>query len=215
MQSPPNSLTRLALLIVVACGATPIDAQIPLTLDSTGVLAQAPPHFRLSGFAGYETLSNGGTLATLAGPKGVIDTVDVGFGVHQVGRDSVLFLTVRPTTEHAEGMASHQLGDFTLYFHGHRTTLNRLLPYLSSCLSEPTVEGPVLVYWGIAFELAPRVYAARFNFRTRALDTLQLVGFDLPATDNCSFLPRPLHDSHGFVFGDYRVLDTFRDARHQ
>jgi len=166
----------------------------------------------LAGFARYGTMTNEGTLAVLGAAGATIDTVEAGFGVHQVGRDSIVFQPVRGAPS-PDAESWHQLGQFTLYYQGRRSTLNQLLPYLHQCFSQPAIDGAVIYYWGLALGDTPRVYAARFSFASRSLDTLQLVGFDLPATDDCGFLPPPARDSSGFAFGEYRVSEDFRHAQ--
>jgi len=179
--------------------------------DTSPPPAGLPVGFSLADSAAYSTASNEGMRAVLRATGTLIDTVEAGFGVHQVGRDSVLYQPVRGPQDSVEGENFYDLGEYTLYYHGQRSEVTKVVPYLDRCFSRPVVDGADVYYWGLALRTTLRAYAARFNFRTHAVDTLRLAGFEIPGTDNCGFLPAPYRDSTGFRFGAYRVSRTFRD----
>lgn len=182
----------------------------PVRIDTLRAIDRVPAGYALRGFASYSSMTYDGTLALLVGSGGIIDTIDARFGVHSVGADSIVFQPVRSGSNESERW--QEATEHVLYHDGTRIPLGTLMPYLSSCFSQPSVLNGDIYYWGLSQGDNIRTYAARFDFSTRVVDTLELLDFELPATDECELLAQPTLEASGIRFGPYIVGSNFRSA---
>ena len=122
--------------------------------------------FSLRDTTEWETDVGGGKRALLYVGSVLVDTIDVEFGVHRIGRDSLVFLPV-----HEDDIDRHVVFDGTTC-----VTLNATLPYLDDYFSSPMVEGTRFHYWGLRQirEGMDGLYAMRFDFGRSRLDSLFL-----------------------------------------
>jgi hypothetical protein len=119
----------------------------------------------------YENETGAGRVGLLYLSNVFIDSVDIDFGVHLIGRDSLLFLPVI-----GDAVDDHVLYDGTTCL-----KLASKLPYLDSYFSSPNVEKNRLHYWGLRklSESAYAIYAMRFDFGRSHLDSVALDTMDL------------------------------------
>jgi hypothetical protein len=92
--------------------------------------------------------------------------VDIDFGVHAVGKDSLVFLPV----------IADDIDDHIIYDGASCVKLASTLPYLDSYFSSPSIANNDFRYWGLKklSDTAYAIYAMRFRFRQARLDSLPL-----------------------------------------
>ena len=156
-----------------------------------------------------------GKRAVLRAGATVIDTVDVLFGVHIVGRDSLVFLPVLAyevdTAEAATMPAPAASPDeHVLCTPSGRRLLGGSLPYFNSGFSSPSVIDSTVYYWGLDLEDDRgryRLHAMRYVPRDGRVDSLFLRE-ETPATDFRYFYGPPFAQDGAIVFdgGEARVL---------
>jgi hypothetical protein len=119
----------------------------------------------------YENETGGGRVGRLYLNDVFIDSVDLDFGVHRIGRDSLLFLPV----------VGDDVDDHVLYDGTTCLKIASKLPYLDSYFSSPSVENNRIHYWGLrkVSESAYAIYAMRFDFGRSHLDSVPLDTIDL------------------------------------
>jgi hypothetical protein len=119
----------------------------------------------------YDNETGGGKVGLLYLSNVFIDSVDIDFGVHRVGRDSLLFLPV----------IGDDVDDHVLYDGTTCVKLASKLPYLDSYFSSPTAETNRLYYWGLRklSESGYAIYAMRFDFGRSQVDSVLLDTMDL------------------------------------
>jgi hypothetical protein len=138
-----------------------------------------------------------------------IDTIDLTFGLAFVGRDSLVFLPVRsdsfPNTEDStEFFREDATREHLLWTPSGRRELRDWLPYFDTHWSTPSVlDSTAIYYWGIApprRQQLLRLYAIRYDFRSRRLDSLY-VGEDDIATDYRYYLGSPRVEGDVIMYG--------------
>lgn len=159
----------------------------------------------LSATAEYLGESGGGQLALLSCDGVPVDSVDLAFGVHRVGRDSLLFLPVKADPPLPGLPPTADITRHVLWAGGRREVLRDRLPWFDDFFSSPHVVGTTVYYWGLRPVDAAGgyvLYAARYDLRARRVDTLRL-GLAVLATDERFHLPPPVrHDSVVVYYGD-------------
>ena len=162
--------------------------------------------FRMRDTSDYTSMIGGGRRAVLEREGRLLDTVDLAFGVHSVGRDSLLFLPVR--TGHFEvdtegdSTGYPEITEHVLWTPVARRPLKERLPYFFPYFSSPTFADGALHYWGMR-GLSPKtgrylLYAARWRIASDAIDTLPLDSVTL-LTDARGALPEPVVSGDGHV----------------
>lgn len=148
-----------------------------------------------------------------AGPT-IIDTVDVAFGVHAIGHDSLIFLPVIAYELDSAEAATLQGApaspdEHVLCTPAGRTGLSASLPHFNAGFSSPSVIDSTLYYWGLNLRDAGgryRLYAMRVAARAGRIDSLFLRE-ETPATDFRYFYRPPFPQDGVIVFegGDART----------
>ncbi len=156
-----------------------------------------------------------GKRVVLRANGAVVDTVEVLFGVHHVGRDSLVFFPVLAYDADSAEMATMSAPpawptDHVLCTPTGRRTLSEILPHFNSGFSSPAVIDSAVYYWGMKPEGAQgsyRLYAMRYAPRHARLDSLFLRE-EAPATDFRYFYGPPFEEGGVVVFdgGDARAL---------
>lgn len=197
MTRAARRLTSLAAIaaMVAACGGS--DAPD----GDTTAAAPAGTTVALRDTMPYESMIGGGQLALLHVNGAYVDSADLAFGAHVVGRDSVVFLPVEPFTAPSAERGA-QVERHVLLHDGRRTVLPEILPFFDSYFSSPVVEGDALIWWGMKPAAGSGVYdlyAMRWDFSDARLDSLPLgrAGF---ATDARFHLPEPTVSAAGVEF---------------
>jgi hypothetical protein len=168
-----------------------------------------PAGFTLTDTATYLDETSGGELALLRREGAVVDSIDLEFGVHAVGTDSVLFVPIMRRPGPADDVRAGPDGP-VLWADGEMRSLEGLgIPYFDPSFSAPAVHDSVLYYWGWSDRGTgtSRLYAARYDFASRAVDTV-FVAVASVATDDLSYLPRPARQSGAVVFAYDSVRRT-------
>lgn len=142
----------------------------------------------------YDGPVSGGKVGRLYLGSVFIDSVDIDFGVHTVGKDSLLFLPV----------SGGDITDHSLFDGVTCVKLSTIVPYFDSYFSSPVVEGRHLHYWGIRKPAKGPypIYAMRFDFARPHLDSLPLDTTSL-ATDYQWYFSQP---SIGRISVNYKSL---------
>lgn len=163
----------------------------------------------------WATMIEEGRRAVLRAGGTVIDTVDVLFGVHVVGRDSLVFLPVLAyeidTAEAATMPAPAASPDeHVLCTPSGRRLLSSSLPHFNSGFSSPSVIDSMLYYWGLDLQDDRgryRLHAMRYVPRAGRVDSLFLRE-ETPATDFRYFYGPPFVQDGAIVFegGEARAL---------
>ena len=177
-------------------------------------LCAAGGRYRISDTSRWVTMIEEGKRAVLRAGPTIIDTVDVLFGVHPVGHDSLIFLPVvayeLDTAQRAQlnGPAAVP-AEHVLCTSSERKVLSEALPHFNSGFSSPTVIDSTLYYWGLKLlddRGRYRLYAMRFAPRTARLDSVFLRE-EMPATDFRYFYGPPFEQDGTIVFdgGDARA----------
>jgi hypothetical protein len=145
----------------------------------------------------------------------VIDTIEVHFGVHRLGQDSLVFLPVRAydadsTTRATMAAPPGWPTDHVLCTPNGRRMLSEILPHFNSGFSSPAVLDSALYYWGMRAEGTEgryRLYAMRYAPREARLDSLFLRE-EAPATDFRYYYSPPFQENGAIVFegGDARAI---------
>ena len=117
-----------------------------------------------------------------------IDTADVAFGIHLVGRDSVVYLPVN-----ADGM-------HVLYHDGVRTPMDSIVPHFDRRFAAPAVIAKAFLYWGIkTANGVDSVMATRYEFARKRLNPLPVEAKLNRADPAYRFTP-PFLDGKEIVF---------------
>ena len=163
----------------------------------------------------WATMIEEGQRVVLRADGAIIDTVEVLFGVHHVGRDSLLFFPVRAyevdSAERALMSAPPAWpGDHVLCTPAGRRMLSELVPFFDSGFSSPRVFDSAVHYWGMkpqGGEGTYRLYAMRYSPRHARLDSIFLRE-ESPATDYRYFYGPPFEEDGAIVFdgGEARAL---------
>jgi len=114
----------------------------------------------------YGNPTGGGKLGLLYLSSTFIDSVDIDFGIHRVGDDSLVFLPVR----------GEEITDHVLFDGRTRVKLAAKLPYFDSYFSSPIIVGHRMHYWGLRklSDADYQIYAMRYDFPSALLDSLAL-----------------------------------------
>jgi hypothetical protein len=166
-----------------------------------------PVGFALTDTATYLDETSEGELALLRRDGAVVDSIDLGFGVHAVGTDSVLYVPVSRRPGPEDDVRAGPDGP-VLWARGARRSIESLgIPYFDPSFSAPAVHDSVLYYWGWSDRGTgtSRLYGARYDFASRAVDTV-FVAVANVATDDPGYLPRPARQGEAIVF----VYDSVR-----
>jgi hypothetical protein len=190
-------IMRVLLAICVAA---------PSVLGAQKSLQTRAPAISIRDTARYKNEAGaGGTRGLLYIDKRFVDSVDLDFGVHVVGRDSVLFLPVRDA----------DITNHLLLVRNKRIKLTKRLPYLDDYFSSPAVDRQIIYYWGQRLMAGDqrRLYAIRYDFRRARLDSLPLDYFNA-GTDYRFYFSPPEIQGDSIVYADqcftYIVDSTFR-----
>lgn len=217
----------LVLPFVLACGqardagsATDTGAaDSPIVIEGDfarpGPPCPAGATYAIGDTSDWATMIEEGKRAVLRAGATIIDTVDVLFGVHAVGRDSLIFLPVLAyevdSTEAAAMSAPAAWPtDHVLCTPQGRRPLSDLVPHFNSGFSSPTIIDSTVYYWGMNPQNNQgryRLYAMRYSPRHARLDSLFLRE-EAPATDYRYFYGPPFEENGAIVFegGDARAI---------
>jgi hypothetical protein len=151
-----------------------------------------------------------------------IDTVFSGFGLPEVGKDSILYRKLLVYADTLRDSAtdtvmniilSGEEGGLYLYDKAAeiKTNLSAALPFYHA-FSSPSVSAGSLLYWGVA-KADPefRIYAMRYGFAARKIDSafLYLDGLE---TDNTEYFPAVERVNGAYTYpaadGSSIVLDS-------
>lgn len=155
----------------------------------------------------WATMIEEGKRAVLRAGPAIIDTVDVLFGVHPVGRDSLVFLPVlayEVDSAEAAMMSAPAAwpADHVLCTPDGRRPLSELVPHFNSGFSSPSVIDSAVHYWGMKPQNDQgryRLYAMRYAPREGRLDSLFLRE-ESPATDYRFHYGPPFAQDGAIVF---------------
>jgi hypothetical protein len=133
---------------------------------------------------------------TLLYYRGVpVDSIDAGFGLHQTGGDTLLYLRVETIRT---GLSTGTY--FTtpvLVYGGLKNEINDSLPFYIDQFSSPGVVDSCLYYWGLTME---NVYAVKITFPEFKADSIKLdIGGGI-ITDSPDYFSRPSATSDGIIF---------------
>ena len=182
------------------------------------------PPFVLRDTSEWAGMVDGGRRAVLERNGAMIDTVDLDFGVHALGGDSLLFLPVR--TEYFEVDADGDstghpaIKEHVIWTAAGRTPIKPRLPWFEPYFSSPTFADGALHYWGLRPLRAEggryMVYAGRWRVATDILDTLALDSIEL-YTESRGALAEPVVAGDGHVIYRsaglaFRVAPDLRSA---
>ena len=198
---------------------TVVGADSPVFIEADAFRANTPcpagATYALRDTTTWATEIEEGKRAVLRAGGTTIDTVDVLFGVHAVGRDSLVFLPVLAydvdsAAAATKTAASASPDEHVLCTPGGRTVLSRLLPHFNSGFSSPSVVDSTLYYWGLSLQDQHgryRLYAMRFSPRESGADSLFLRE-ETPGTDFRYFYGPPFEQGGAIVFdgGEARTL---------
>ena len=193
------------------------DSPVVITMDASQPAAPCPvgATYTVRDTLDWATMIEEGKRAVLRAGTTLIDTVDVLFGVHAVGRDSLVFLPVLAydvdSAEAAKMPAPAAFPtDHVLCTADGRRTLGEIVPHFNAGFSSPSVIDSAVHYWGMKPEGNQgryRLYAMRYAPRQRRVDSLFLRE-EAPATDYRYFYGPPVEQNGAIVFegGDARAL---------
>ena len=229
----PRSSFRTArlgafLLGVSACGEMARDragtdtvagTDSPVVIEGDFSAARTPcpagATYTLGDTLAWATQIEEGKRVVLQAGGAAIDTVEVLFGVHHVGRDSLVFFPVLAYEADSAERATMSAPpawptDHVLCTPSGRRLLSEIVPYFNSGFSSPAVIDSAVHYWGMKPEGTQgsyRLYAMRYSPRHARLDSLFLRE-EAPATDYRYFYAPPFEEDGAVVFdgGDARVL---------
>lgn len=163
----------------------------------------------------WATMIEEGKRVVLRANGTLVDTVEVLFGVHHLGQDSLVFFPVRAYDADSAEVASLSAPaawptDHVLCTPAGRRTLSEILPHFNSGFSSPVVVDSAVHYWGMKPEGTQgsyRLYAMRYVPRQARLDSLFLRE-EAPATDYRYFYGPPFKENGAIVFdgGDAKAL---------
>ena len=216
------------LLGVSACGEragdradtdTSAGPDSPIVIEGDVSAARTPcpagASYTLGDTLQWATMIEEGKRVVLRANGTLVDTVEVLFGVHHLGQDSLVFFPVRAyDADSAEAaMLSAPAAwptDHVLCTPSGRRTLGEILPHFNSGFSSPAVIDSAIYYWGMKPEGSQgsyRLYAMRSAPRQARLDSLFLRQ-EAPATDYRYFYGPPFKENGAIVFdgGDAKAL---------
>lgn len=197
--------------------ATGGDTAVVATSGVSGPMTPCPAGatYSLSDTGEWATAIEEGRRAVLRVGTTTIDTVDVAFGVHGVGRDSLVFLPVRAydvDSAEAATMSAPAASpeEHVLCTPEGRRVLSTVLPHFNAGFSSPSVIDSTLHYWGLSLQDAGgryRLYAMRYSARDGRVDSLFLRE-ETPATDFRYHYSPPFAQDGAIVFegGEARAL---------
>jgi hypothetical protein len=219
----------LTLLLGLAACAKPSDDRTEMdtrartdssAIASAGAARAGPPcpagaTYVLGDTSDWATMIEEGKRAVLRAGTTVIDTVDVLFGVHAVGRDSLVFLPVLAyEVDSAEAAMMPGPAAFpeehVLCTPSGRRVLSSSLPHFNSGFSSPSVIDSTLYYWGLNLQDDRgryRLYAMRYTARDGRVDSLFLRE-ETPVMDFRYFYGPPFEQAGAIVFegGEARAI---------
>ena len=190
--------------------------------ERVGTSCPAGLPYTVTDTSAWATMIEEGKRAVLRAGQTIIDTVDVAFGVHAIGRDSLIFLPVVAYELDSAEAASLQGAPASPDEHvvctpTGRTGLSASLPHFNAGFSSPAVIDSTLYYWGLNLRDAGgryRLYAMRALARAGGIDSLFLRE-ETPATDFRYFYRPPFPQDSVIVFegGDARAAIDRRSWR--
>jgi hypothetical protein len=121
----------------------------------------------------------------------VIDTADITFGMHVVGRDSVLYMPA----------STDSIAAVPVLFHdGTRTSIDSFVPDYDARYATPSVIANAVLYWGIhTTNGVDSVRAVRYEFGRKRLNELP-VSAKLDRTNPTYHFMTPFLDGKEIVF---------------
>jgi hypothetical protein len=187
----------------------------PLTVGGLARPCPTGVPYTVTDTSDWATMIEEGKRAVLRAGGTIIDTVDVAFGVHAVGRDSLVFLPV--VAYDLDSAQRSQVNgppaapeEHVLCTPSGRRALSAILPHFNSGFSSPAVIDSTVYYWGLRLLDANgrlRLYAMRFAPRTPRVDSVFLRE-ETPATDFRYFYGPPIEQEGAIVFegGEARAM---------
>jgi hypothetical protein len=219
MRLPTPLLWSIASVAACSSGG---DQAANAKQSEASVAAVAP--FQLRDTSEWVGMVDGGRRAVLERDGVMIDTVDLAFGVHALGRDTLLFLPVRTgyfeVGANGDSTGYPAIGEHVLWTRGERRSIKPRLPWFEPYFSSPTFADGALHYWGLRplREEGGRymVYAGRWRVAADVVDTLALDSLDLH-TDARGALAEPVVAGDGHVIYRaegiaFRVAPDLRSA---
>jgi hypothetical protein len=194
-----------------------VDSPIAIEGDFSATRTPCPAGatYTLGDTLAWATQIEEGKRVVLRAGSAVIDTIEVLFGVHHVGRDSLVFFPVLAYDADSAELATMSAPpawptDHVLCTPTGRRTLSEILPHFNSGFSSPAVIDSAVHYWGMKPEGTQgsyRLYAMRYAPRQARLDSVFLRE-EAPATDYRYFYGPPFEEGGAVVFdgGDARAL---------
>ena len=193
------------------------DSQVVTGTDLSRATTPCPTGapYALRDTSDWATEIEEGKRAVLRVGGTIIDTVDVLFGVHALGRDSLVFLPVLAYDVDSGAAAAKTVpsagpDEHVLCTPGGRVLLSTVLPHFNPGFSSPSVIDSTLYYWGLNLQDEHgryRLYAMRFSAREGRVDSLFLRE-ETPGTDFRYFYGPPFEQDSAIVFdgGEARAL---------
>lgn len=202
-----------------ATGDTSAGADSPIVIEGDFSAARTPcpsgATYTLGDTLEWATMIEEGKRVVVRANGAVVDTVDVHFGVHHVGRDSLVFFPVlayEVDSAEAAMMSAPPAWptDHVLCTPTGRRTLSEIVPHFNSGFSSPSVLDSAVHYWGMKPEGSQgsyRLYAMRYIPRQARVDSLYLRE-ESPATDYRYFYGPPFKENGTIIFdgGKARVV---------
>lgn len=155
-----------------------------------------PSGYTLRDTVEYDSGPVGGWYTYLYHRGTLIDSVDVNFGIHRLGKNKVVFLPVGADSSSELGqeeqyvdILNHVVADGRS-----RTPLKQFVPHLDDYFSSPTVIDNRLYYWGLLPTEEDRKYrlmAMRYHFTSGKLDSTFLA-IEPVETDDRGYLSEPV-----------------------
>ena len=198
---------------------TSAGADSPVVIEGDIAVSRTPcppgATYALGDTLPWATQIEEGKRVVLRAGGAVIDTIEVLFGVHHVGRDSLVFLPVLAYEADSAERATMSgppawPTEHVLCTPAGRRMLSEIAPFFNSGFSSPAVIDSAVHYWGMKPEGSQgsyRLYAMRYAPRQDRLDSLFLRE-EAPATDYRYFYGPPFEEGGAIVFdgGEARAL---------
>jgi hypothetical protein len=165
---------------------------------------------RLKDTTAYTNEIYSSRFAVLYRRNELIDSVELDFGVHSVGKDSVVY--VRVETLNSGRLKGTYFTKLILYANRKKTPLSTTLEFYNEHFSSPAIIDASLYYWGFKED---KVMAVRKSFAAQTCDTITLAIEGATITESPYHFKRP--SAHGkdikFALDDGQTFILRRDLK--
>ncbi len=141
----------------------------------------------------------------------LIDSIDVQFGVHEIGKDSLLYLSV---SNFGEDSAAYR-DNYYILKDTIKSNISSSIPIFNSNFSSPSLIDNHFHYWGLKESDTKTgntdIFAMKYNFSNHKIDSVFLGNY-LIATDFRDYFKQPSFENENYYYQNENYIWTLNKS---